>query len=321
MSKRPRAGAWVDEARGVGASPTARYLATLSKGSRRTVHESLARLASMLTGLEKVDPLKVRWEALRREDTVKLRAELMDQLAPTTANKVLSVLRGVLRACRDMGLMTEGEFQTAASLERVKLNPPAEVVPVSEAVVAALFTACFENRTAAGRRDAALLALFLSTGLRRAEASALDVADYDPRSGHLHIRGERPEYDRLAVLGKPARQAMNDWLEVRTREPGPLLLPVDRGGLICFRRLTDQAIYDIAGRVAQRAGVPTVTLRDIRRAYVISLIRTGKDLPEVQYLVGHASWLTTTSYQALASEKRHPTYDVVNLPYQPRSTL
>ncbi|HYE60714.1 MAG TPA: site-specific integrase [Phycisphaerales bacterium] len=320
MSPRPQQNPWLDPERTMAGSPAAKYLSSLGKGSRRTVQESLARLAAMLTGIEKVDPFKVRWERLRREQTVKLRAELMEQLAPATANKVLSVLRGVLRTCRDMGLLGEGEFQTAASLERVKPKPPAEAVPVSEAVLRVMFKACLDDRTASGRRDAALLALFASTGLRRAEAVALDVGDYDPRSGQLHIRGERPEYDRLAVLGKPARQAMADWLEVRSREPGPLLLPVDRGGLIRFRRMTDQAMYDIGGRIAARAGVPNVTLRDIRRAYVMSLIRAGKELAEVQYLAGHASWLTTASYQQLGAEKKHPTYNVANLPYQPRST-
>ncbi len=52
----------------------------------------------------------------------------------------------------------------------------------------------------------ALLAVFLSSGLRRAEAAALEVADYDAASGRLHIRGERPEYDRLVDLPIPARK-------------------------------------------------------------------------------------------------------------------
>jgi integrase len=281
------------------------------------VQESLVKLASALTGQEKTDPVRVRWETLRRAQTVQLRTELMEKLAPATANKVLSVLRGVLRTSRDMGLLTEGEFQAAASLEPIKHAPPAKAVPVTKATLAKMFEACAKDPGASGRRDAALLAIFLCSGLRRAEAKGLDIADYDRSTGRLHIRGERPEYDRLVDLPKPARQAMADWLEVRTHEPGPLLLPVDRGGLIRFRRMTDQAIYDIFGRVAQRAGVPDVTLRDLRRAYVISLIRAGKPLAEVQYLVGHASWLTTTSYQSFAAQSGTPTYDIDSIPFEP----
>jgi integrase len=281
-------------------SPAARYLLSLGKGSKRTVQESLVRLAFMVTGVDGADPFKLRWERLRRPDTVRLRAELKGDLAPATANKILSVIRGVLRACRDMGLMSEGDFQAAASLEMVKAKLIAKAVPVSAAMITSLFDACEKDATAAGRRDAALLAIFLSSGLRRAEAAGIDVGDYEALTGRLHIRGDRPEYDRFVTLPKASRRLIAEWLAVRTSEPGPLLLPVDRGGLIRFRRMTDQAIYDIFGRLAARAGCPEVTLRDLRREYVVRLIRAGKTVEEVQYLAGHASWVTRARYRELA---------------------
>ncbi len=316
MRTSSRKSPWVSPDRGVADSPAAKYLSGLGKGSQRTVQESLSKLAVMLTGVEKSDPHKIRWEKLRRADTVKLRSELMESLAPATANKFLSVIRGVLRACRDMGVMSEGEFQTAASLEMIKPNPPAVASPVTRDTLSSLFAGCATDVTAAGRRDAALLAIFSCSGLRRSEAALIEIGDYDAGKGRLHIRGERPEYDRIAVLPKPARQALADWLEVRTSAPGPLLLPVDRGGLVRFRRMTDQAIYDIFGRIAERAGHREMTLRDLRRAYVLSLVRAGKSVQEVQYLVGHASWLTTASYQELARQTEAKPYDIETIPYQ-----
>jgi len=311
---------WIDPDRALASSPAAAYLAGVGKGSRRTIQQSMTSLASMLTGAE-TDPTKVRWEKLRRADTIRLRSELKERFAPATANKMLSVLRGVLRAARDLKLMKEGDFQTAASLEMVKPSVAAPPIAITAKALKALFEACARDATASGRRDAALLAIFLCSGLRRAEASALDMSDWDAATGRLHIRGERPEYDRLVVLPKPARRAVGDWLVIRTAEPGPLLLPVDKGGLIRFRRMTDQAIYDIFGRIAGRAGIPGVTLRDLRRAYVVSLIRRGNAMEEVQYLVGHASWLTTASYRALAEKTAGPTYEIESIPYQPpRST-
>ena len=306
---------WVDPARSVGGSPAAAYLETVSTGSRRTVQQSMASLASMVAGVD-TDPMKLRWEKLSRADTVGLRSELKEKFAPATANKMLSVLRGVLRAARDMGLMTEGAFQTAASLERVKASAAVSGASVTPVVVGGLFESCAKHPGAAGRRDAALLAVFLSSGLRRAEAAALDMADYDAASGRLHIRGERPEYDRLVLLTKSARRALSAWLAVRTAEPGPLLLPVDRGGLIRFRRMTDQAIYSIFGRITARAGSPELTLRDLRRAYVVSLIRANKPLEEVRYLVGHASWFTTAAYRDLAADTSTQGYDLSKLPYR-----
>ncbi|MEX2213640.1 MAG: tyrosine-type recombinase/integrase [Phycisphaeraceae bacterium] len=311
---------WIDAGRSADRSPAAVFLASLAKGSRRTMHQSLASLASTIVpGDGDVDPMKLRWEKLRRADTTRLRVDLKERYAPSTANKMLSALRGVLRTCRDMKLMAEADFQAAASLEQIKpgSRSPAGETSVTPRIVSMLFAACAEDRTASGRRDAAMLAIFLSSGLRRAEAAQLDMGDYTSKSGQLHIRGERPEYDRHVTLGVPARLAMSDWLAIRSEEPGPLILPVDRGGIIRFRRMTDQAIYDIFSRILSRAQVEGVTLRDLRRAYVISLIRTDKPMEEVQQLIGHASWFTTTTYQDLAKRKANEGYDVQNLPYEP----
>lgn len=306
---------WVDPARSSAASPAGAYLASIGPGSRRTMQQCLASLGAMLAGA-KVEPLKVRWERLRREDTLDLRTRLQEQFAPATANKMLSALRGVLRAARRAGMMSEGEFQTAASLEPIKAVPPPARVDVTSEVAAALFDVCGGN-DAASRRDAAMLAIFLSSGIRRSEAAALDVGDYDPESGRLHIPGEKPENDRMVTLLKPARAAVSAWLEVRTSAAGPLLLPVDRGGLIRFRRMTDQALYDIFGRITRRAGVPGLSLRDLRRSYVLGLIRAGHDTKQTQYLVGHASWLTTAAYVALARQTYAETYDLNALRYRP----
>jgi integrase len=306
---------WLDEQRSLTRAPAAAYLASLGPGSRRTMHQALRMMAEILAG-PGADPMRVRWERVRRPDALRLRAALQDKLAPATANKALSALRGVLRAARDLGLMAEADFQTAASVELVKAKVPGPARPVTQETIAALFDACAASSGAAGHRDAALLAVFLCSGMRRAEAAILDVSDYDPKAGRLHIRGERPENDRIVELPKAARNAVADWLGVRTAQPGPLLLPVDRGGIIRFRRMTDQAIYDIFGRLAARAGEPGLTLRDLRRAYVVSLIRAGKPLEDVQYLVGHASWFTTAAYGSMLEDTGASSYDIQRMPYR-----
>lgn len=308
---------WIDDKRTPELSPAAVYLNRLGAGSRRSMVQSLATLAALAAG-EGADPLRFRWELLRRDQTVAMRAELMSRLKPATVNKMLSALRGVLRAARDMRLMAERDFQTAASLESVGAKhrgQHARTTRVTPVVLHRLFDACTRDDQAANRRDAALLAIFLSSGLRRSEATALDVRDYDMKSGRLHIRGERPEYDRYVQLGGAARQAVDHWLELRSLEAGSLLLPVNRSGLIQFRKLTDQAVYDILSRIVKRAKLRDVTSRALRRAYVLSLIHAGKSPAEVRDLVGRASWLTTAMYHRLADEKDQDGYDVANLPY------
>jgi integrase len=56
--------------------------------------------------------------------------------------------------------------------------------------VVALLDACAYDETAAGARDAAIIALLYGAGLRRSEAAALDLAHYDSTADELKVRGK-----------------------------------------------------------------------------------------------------------------------------------
>jgi site-specific recombinase XerC len=62
-----------------------------------------------------------------------------------------------------------------------------------------------------------LAALFVG-GLRRAEAVALNVKDYDVATGHLTVIGKGRRQRRTA-LPAGGRRAMTAWLEVRGGRP------------------------------------------------------------------------------------------------------
>jgi len=303
--------------------PVDAYLEALGAGSRRTIEQSLAVITTLLTSpkprtvaprqagvehanaQEPADPRGFDWGTIDQAAVGKLRRELAERYAPATANKILAALRGVLRVCRDQGRITEAQFQAATRFDGIKGFAATESRVLSEAELKRLFRGCAADGTAAGRRDAAALAIFLATGLRREEAVALNLADYNPEARTLHIRSDIAERDRVAELGKPACAAIDHWLEARgdiAAADTPLLLPVDKGGTIRVRRLTTQAIYGIVTRAAERAGLPHTTTRDLRRTCIVRLIRAGLDLDQVRQRVGHASWLTTAAYQVLAEE-------------------
>ena len=87
-------------------------------------------------------------------------------------------------------------------------------------------------------RESLLLALIHEAGLRRSEAIALDVSDYDAISRTLTIRRGRHGHPLAVVVPESVRQALDAWLSVRGRHRGPLICPVLRGGRIRLRRLT-----------------------------------------------------------------------------------
>src|SRR4029453_3476509 len=76
-------------------SPAEQYVAGLAPGSRRAQAAALVRLARLL-GAD--DPRAVAWWQLTPDLIDALRAQLADQSAPATVNRVLSALRGALHA-------------------------------------------------------------------------------------------------------------------------------------------------------------------------------------------------------------------------------
>ena len=107
-------------AAGVQDHPAAVYLAGLSPSSRRTMTAALDTIAQLGQGNPEVTCWDVPWHLLRFQHTQIMRSALADQYAHTTANRMLSALRGVLKAAWKLGLMTAEEYQKATSVESVR---------------------------------------------------------------------------------------------------------------------------------------------------------------------------------------------------------
>src|SRR5690606_35586049 len=78
--------------------PATVYLAGLSRSSRRTMQAALDTIARLGLGNEQATLWDVPWERLRFQHTQALRSTLAERYAYTTANRILSALRGVLKA-------------------------------------------------------------------------------------------------------------------------------------------------------------------------------------------------------------------------------
>jgi integrase/recombinase XerD len=300
------------------------YLLSIAPASRRTALGSLDTVAGILLNARRATPRpelpprdQVSWANLRHPEIQALRAKLARRFAPATANKMLSFVRGVLRACRDLGLMSAPDCEAAISVPNVPaIWHPAEIQLLREREVRALFEACAAAPGAGGHRDAALLAVFLSSGLRRTEAAMLNVEDF--RAGDIMLRVPVASGShRLAPLGPAVARYLRTWLAVHgMHHPGtPLLVPVNKSGRIQYRRLTDQAIYNMIRRIGIAARLPAVTSRALRQTYLVNLIAGGMPLDEVQQRIGHASWVSTQAYRDLAQLARQNGFKPFDLPY------
>jgi site-specific recombinase XerD len=293
-------------------NPARVYLAGLASGSVPTMERALNVIADIAAPGYTLDTLP--WSALRYEHTQAIRARLAEQFDAATANKMLSALRQTLKAAWRLGQMTAEEYMRAADVQNVKGEKPDQAAgrALTPGELMALVNACADG-TAGGARDAAMLAVAYSCGLRRAEIVGLDVEDY--AGGVLTVQGKRNKV-RTVPVENGARAALEDWLQLRGGEPGALFTRIGKGARMTGQRMTTQAVYFIFSERAGQANVKTFSPHDLRRTFAGDLLDAGADIATVQKMMGHANVQTTAGYDRRGERAKKDAAKRLHFPYQ-----
>jgi integrase/recombinase XerC len=146
-------------------------------------------------------------------------------------------------------------------------------------------------------RDVALFSLLYGSGLRIAEALALDVRDA-PRAGSdnaLIVTGKGSKQRIVPVLAT-VRDAVESWLHVHPqRSAGAPLFIGARGA-----RLDPGVAQRVLRAFRNLNGLPEhATPHALRHSFATHLLAGGADLRSIQDLLGHASLSTTQRYTAV----------------------
>ncbi|QXJ19707.1 tyrosine-type recombinase/integrase [Actinomadura graeca] len=306
------------------------YVASLeSPRSRRAMGACLHRLAAMLhvaAGREAgaAPGEAFPWGEVRAEHTAALRALIGAQTldgpdgepapwSPAYRNLHLSALRGVLRTAWRLGEMSTDDYQRAKAVANFRGTRLPAGRSVHAAEFTALLRACAADRSPAGVRDAALLAVLYTTGARRSEVAGLRREDYDPGERSLRIVG-KGDKERLEYVHEGAAALLGAWLALDGRASGPLFKPVHRAGAVQHRPMTDAAVRNAVVKRRTEAGLPPMTPHDFRRTFIGDLLDQGVDLATVQQLVGHASPATTARYDRRPGRRRRGAVDKLPFP-------
>lgn len=184
--------------------------------------------------------------------------------------------------------------------------------------------------TLRGRRDVAMIALMLATGLREGEIVSLDVEDLYQTYGNvpaLRVKSGKGAKARMVPFGDMswARQITEIWLN--GRETGWVFTAmIDGRGDMLDQRTTQKRMTT---RSVQRMlkfypisieGVPTsVTPHDLRRSYARNLFLAGIPTEVIRQNLGHADVKTTQAYiGVLDGSTRAPVsvYDATQILYK-----
>ncbi len=116
------------------------------------------------------DALTINWAALRFQHTATIRSRLIEMYSAATVKKILSALRGCLKAAWRLGQMNAEDYQRAIDLDRINGStlPAGRALTAGE--IAALLEACAKDSKAAGVRDGAMIAVLRACGGPNCEA-------------------------------------------------------------------------------------------------------------------------------------------------------
>jgi integrase/recombinase XerC len=209
------------------------------------------------------------------------------RLAPASVARRLSAIRSCIR----FSLGRERVPQAALSVRRPRRLPDAPKVGEVEELVGRA-----TGDSALALRNAALLELLYSCGLRSAEAVALDLADVDFERESVHVRGKGGK-ERVVPLGEEAQARL-----VRYLRDGRQALA--RGAL-------DAVFLSSRGRRLDTSTVRRLLRHPhrLRHAFATHLLEGGADLRTIQELLGHASLTTTQVYSHVDARRLRRVYD------------
>jgi site-specific recombinase XerD len=156
-----------------------------------------------------------------------------------------------------------------------------------------------DRSTRIGRRDHALLAVALQTGLRVSELTALRCDDVSFGAGaHVRCFGKGRK-ERATPLTQQTAQLLQAWMAERDGRPTEPLFPGPSG-----KPLTRDAVRRLIARHARTAAergsslaTKTVAPHMLRHSCAMQLLEAGVDTAVIALWLGHESIRTTDIYQ------------------------
>lgn len=270
--------------------------------------------------------------------------------SPNSINRALAAVRWWARRLSDLAFEDRSldrddreEISVQASrvmaVKGVKGTRAEKGRHIETGELSALMQACVADSTPAGVRDAAIIALAYSTGLRRSELAGLTLADVRwtaKGEADVMVVPGKGDKTRKAFVYNGSAAVLRDWLAERGDEPGALFYPVNKSGKIIretrsvgIKRggtievepiVSDEALAQMLAKRADQAGVDNLTWHDFRRTFAGSLLDNGTDLVTVQKLMGHSSPTTTSNYDRRPEDAKRRAVRGLHVPYRARKT-
>ncbi|HNK44049.1 MAG TPA: site-specific tyrosine recombinase XerD [Pseudomonadota bacterium] len=222
------------------------------------------------------------------------------QLALRSQARMLSSLRGLGKFLRRENLVPSDPMAEVA-LPKVGRPLPHSVGQTDiEALLARP-----DVQTPRGARDAAMIEVLYSTGLRVSELCKLAIADVGP--GFVRTVGKGSK-TRIVPLGERAQAAIAHYVQFARptllgQRQSPSLFVTHHG-----RAMTRQGFHKLLAAYGRAVGIADLHPHLLRHSFATHLLDHGADLRAVQTMLGHSDVSTTEIYTHVASASLRRTY-------------
>ena len=295
------------------------YLQTEAGASpytRRNYRQALTEFSHWHEGERKQVP---DWLWLKKNDfRAYLRFLGRGNLSRSAIQLRFSALRSFYKHLMRRGKLDASPIRNISLPKKEKRLPqfltPAQMLKLLEAPLRELDAAREEDEEVDPEpylRDAAILEVIYSCGLRVSELCGLRVLDLDQAERLIRVRGKGKK-ERQLPIGKPAIATIAHYWAVLEHPPTGEM-PVFLANPNDLRPVYPRLVQLNLKHYLEAAGLdPTLTPHKLRHSYATHLLNAGADLRSVQELLGHENLVSTQVYTHLTTGRLKKAYDAAH---------
>ena len=276
-------------------NPAQAYVLTLGAGqSRNKVIRILNQIAKQF-GYDNLN--NCPWEKMTYDSLLAFRTKLIEEgLAPATINLQLCTLRMVAKQAWLKQMMSLETYSAIRELKSVRGKRVSKGRALNGRETGKLLASLDMKETPIAVRDAAIIALAVGCGMRRAEIIGLKLSQLDQENRIITILGKGNKERRVAPSDE-AWERLQEWLNLRGSEGEHVFVAVKKGANVQpYWALSESAVYQLLKIRGQQANVASFTPHDLRRTFATRLLDNGTDINTVRLAMGHESVVTTQRY-------------------------
>ena len=162
-------------------------------------------------------------------------------------------------------------------------------------------------------RDALIVNMLYTTGMRAAELVDLDDGKVDCLACELKVHGKRNK-ERIIPFGKELKEMITRYRQIRNSTIGnsapadPFFVRPDG------KRVYYQLVYRVVRRTLSAARVSSSRRSPhvLRHSFATDMLNDGADLTAIQKLLGHNSLATTQRYTHLSYRELQQNYQLAH---------